>query len=118
MSAKRGARAPRPVASNEWTIRFGNRDAAKAWTELSNTKLANALARLYDILTHDPRWGEKPERHHQLRGDLATGTYDGRSMERWQHEITSGGRVWFLIDDDERTVWLIHVGAGHPAATD
>jgi hypothetical protein len=26
--------------------------------------------------------------------------------------------VWFLIDDEEQTVWLVAVGEGHPTATD
>jgi hypothetical protein len=118
VSAKRGDKAQRPTASGEWKIRFGNKNAAKAWAELSNGKIANALAKLYDIVVKDPRWSGNPDRHHQLRGTLATGTHAGRTMERWQHEVTGGGRVWFLIDDDERTVWLVHVGEGHPAATD
>lgn len=118
MSGKRGERVPRPTASGEWEIRFGNKDAGKAWAELSNAKIANALARLYDILVKDPRWKGDPGRHHQLLGDLATGTYQGREMEKWQHEITGSGRVWFLIDDEKRTVWVTLVSAGHPAKTD
>jgi hypothetical protein len=118
VTAKRGAKVPRPAATDEWAIRYGNKNAARAWTELANGKLANALARLYDILVKDPRWPGNPDRHHQLRGDLATGMHAGRRLERWQHEITGAGRVWFLIDDDVRTVWLVHVGAGHPTPSD
>jgi hypothetical protein len=117
VSAKRGERAPRPTASNEWTVRFGNREASKAWTELSNTTLASALARFYDVVVKEPRWTGSPDRHHRLLGERATGVYKGREMERWQHEISGSGRVWFLIDDVERTVWLVYVGAGHPSAT-
>lgn len=118
MSGKRGGRAERPTASGEWEVRYGNRNAAKAWSELSNGKLATALAHLYDILVADPRWAGNPDRHHRLRGELATKVHDGRELERWQHEISGAGRVWFLIDDERRTVWLVHVGEGHPSATD
>ena len=42
----------------------------------------------------------------------------GRTMERWQHEITAGGRVWFLLDEDKHTIWIDEVHLGHPAKTD
>lgn len=29
-------------------------------------------------------------------------------MEQWEYEVTSGGRVRYVIDDDNRTVWLIY----------
>ncbi len=118
MSAKRGSRVPRPTAATEWSIRFGNKNAGKAWTELGNSKLATPLAKLWDILADDPRWSGNPDRHHRLKGQYATKTYDGRELELWQHEITSGGRVWFLVDDQLRTVWLVYVGEGHPSETD
>lgn len=75
MSSKRGDRPLRPVVGDEWTIRNGDKDAGKAWKEMSNTGLATALARLYDILTDDPRWSGDPGRHHQLKGDHATKTH-------------------------------------------
>jgi hypothetical protein len=39
-------------------------------------------------------------------------------MDRWQIEVTGSARVWYLIDDDHRTVWLVHAGPGHPKATE
>jgi hypothetical protein len=57
-------------------------------------------------------------RHGQLRGNLATGILGGRRMDRWQIEVTGGGRAWYLVDDDQRTVWLVWAGTGHPKATD
>jgi hypothetical protein len=118
LAAKRGQAVARPTASGEWKIRHGSATAAKAWSELSNTKMRNALARLYDLLVKDPRSQNDPDRHHQLKGGLATRMREGRELEQWQHEITGSGRVWFLIDDEERTVCLTHVGAGHPSKTD
>lgn len=86
--------------------------------ELANGKMGNALARLYDLLVKEPRSGSNPDRHHQLHGDLATRVHDGRTLDCWQHEISGSGRVWFLIDDENGTVWIVWVGEGHPAATD
>jgi len=39
-------------------------------------------------------------------------------LEQWQIEVTGGGRIWYLVDDDARTVWLVEAGTGHPRATE
>lgn len=39
-------------------------------------------------------------------------------MEQWQYEVTSGGRIWYGIDDVKRTIWMTHAGTGHPKATE
>lgn len=39
-------------------------------------------------------------------------------MEQWQYEVTSGGRIWYGIDDAKRTIWMTHAGTGHPKATE
>jgi hypothetical protein len=39
-------------------------------------------------------------------------------MEQWQYEVTSVGRLWYLVDTEKRTLWLRHAGPGHPSATD
>src|SRR5437879_1694616 len=49
--------------------------------------------------------GAGHDRQHRLRGDLATHRHNGRDMEQWEYEVTSGGRVRYVIDDDNRTVW-------------
>jgi hypothetical protein len=41
-----------------------------------------------------------------------------RELEQWQIEVTSAGRVWYLLDDDTCTVWVMHAGPGHPKATE
>lgn len=117
MSAKRGQAVQRPTGKGEWQLRHGSKATGKAWSELSNTRLVTPLARLYDQLVSDPRWRGDPERHHQLKGGLATAKHQGRTLERWQHEISGSGRVWFLMDDDQHIVWLVYVGAGHPPQT-
>jgi hypothetical protein len=62
--------------------------------------------------------GGAPRRHHRLKGSLGTAKHGGRELEQWQYEITGSGRVWFLIDDAERKVWLTLVESGHPSKTD
>jgi hypothetical protein len=49
---------------------------------------------------------------------LASGVHRGVEMEQWQYEVTSGGRLWYLVDTEKRTLWLRHAGPGHPSATD
>ncbi|MGW6196243.1 hypothetical protein ACWF0M_08850 [Kribbella sp. NPDC055110] len=39
-------------------------------------------------------------------------------LEQWQYEVTGGGRIWYLVDVDQRTVWITYAGTGHPKATD
>ena len=39
-------------------------------------------------------------------------------MEQWQYEVTAGGRVWYCVDDERRTIWLIDAMPGHPMATE
>ncbi|MFF0876176.1 MULTISPECIES: hypothetical protein [Micromonospora] len=44
--------------------------------------------------------------------------HNGRALPQWQYEVTAGGRVWYLVDDQTRTCWIKHAGTGHPRATD
>jgi len=57
-------------------------------------------------------------RHHRLKGQLATGTHDGRTLPYWQIEVTGSGRIWYLVDEDRKTVWMHVGGPGHPKPTD
>lgn len=57
-------------------------------------------------------------RHTGLRGDLAWREFDGRKLEQWQIEVTGGGRILYLVDDDKHTAWVVVAAAGHPKATE
>ena len=57
-------------------------------------------------------------RHHRLRHDLATRKVGAQELEQWQIEVTGGGRIWYVIDDEAHTVWLAGAGTGHPKKTD
>jgi hypothetical protein len=60
----------------------------------------------------------RSERQHPLRGDLGEREVMGQRMEQWQYEVTAAGRLWYCIDDDRRTVWLMDSMVGHPKATE
>jgi hypothetical protein len=57
-------------------------------------------------------------RHARLRGKLATGEYGGRPLERWEIEVTGGGRIFYLLDWDKHTVRIEVAATGHPKVTD
>jgi hypothetical protein len=117
VSPKRGDRAAPPPVDNEFDLRFANSAAADGWEHLARQVPAN-LRRAHDAIRAHPRSLTSPERHHRLKGSLATGTWKGQAHERWQYEVTGGGRIWYLIDDEHRTAWITYAGTGHPSETD
>jgi hypothetical protein len=56
-------------------------------------------------------------RHQRLRFNLATDVVKGRVLDRWQIEVTGSGRIWYLVDHEERTIWIDYAGTGHPRQT-
>ncbi|MFE9693114.1 hypothetical protein [Micromonospora sp. NPDC005806] len=117
MSPKRGDRAAPPAVDGEYELRFADSAAADGWEQLARQAATN-LRRAYDLLRADPRSKASSECHHRLKGSLATAQWKGQALERWQYEVTGGGRIWYLIDDDRRTVWLTYAGTAHPRETD
>lgn len=108
MSPKRGDRAAPPPIGDEYDLRFANSEAADGWENLSRHAPTN-LRRAYDRIRATPRAMDIPDRRHRLKG---------QPLERWQYEVTGGGRVWYLLDDTNRTAWITYAGTGHPKATD
>jgi len=106
-----------PAPPEQWEIRFATSDAVTGWEELCRHALANTT-RCLEVLRVDPRSGAGYERQHRLRGDLATHRHNGRHLEQWEYEVTSGGRVRYVVDDRSRTVWLIYASARHPKDAD
>ncbi len=117
MSPKCGDRVTVPPPDSQWDVRFGTSEAAAGWDELCRHALANTR-RCLEILRTDPRTRTDHDRQHRLRGDLATHRHNGRDLEQWEYEVTSGGRVRYAIDDHARTVWLIYASPRHPKDTD
>lgn len=112
---KRRGRVPRPAVAGEWELRFLRKTVADDWEKLCATDRA-AAARAHDWLRTRPT--ERTARNHPLRHDLADVDLDGSKLPQWQHEVTGAGRVWFLIDEKRKTIWLREVHIGHPKATE
>jgi hypothetical protein len=117
VSPKRGDRAAPPPKAGEYDVRFADNQVAAGWEQLC-AQAAGNTRRAWEAIVVDPRPKPPSERHHQLKYALATRAYRGRILEQWQYEVTGGGRIWYLIDDATRTVWLTYAGIGHPKATD
>lgn len=116
MSPKRKDRAAPPPGPNEWDVRFGTSEAAKGWDALCQQAPHN-VRRAWEALRTDP-CPPPDSRQHPLRGSLSTGAQDGRTLSCWQIEVTGAGRIWYLVDDEKRTVWIKAAGTAHPKATE
>jgi hypothetical protein len=117
MSPRRGDRAAPPATGEEYDLRFASNRAAEGWEQLG-ARAAGNLRRAFNAIRADPRSRSSPERHHRLKGSLGTAPWKGEPAERWQYEVTGGARIWYVIDDARRTVWITYAGPGHPKATD
>ncbi|WP_242891842.1 hypothetical protein [Actinomadura litoris] len=112
MRPKRGDVIERP---HPWTLIAANSGAVKGWEELKRQSRSN-LDRAYMAITGDPR--RTDARQHRLKGALGTVKHREGSLDQWQYEVTGGGRVWYLVDDEKRTLWLTWAGTGHPKRTE
>ncbi|WP_431042453.1 hypothetical protein ACQUSR_11390 [Streptomyces sp. P1-3] len=74
--------------------------------------------RCLEALRADPRSHADWDRQHQLKGKLATREWKGKSLDQWEYEVTSGGRVRYLIDDGRKTVILVYASPRHPKDTE
>ncbi len=117
MSPSRGDRVTVPPLGDQWDVRFGTGEAVVGWEELCRHALANTR-RCLETLRTDPRSGAGHDRQHRLRGELATHRHNGRQLEQWEYEVTTGGRVRYVIDDHNRAVWLVYASPRHPKDTD
>lgn len=116
MSPKRRDRAAPPPVGKEWDVRLGTSDAAKHWDEACGQAAKNTRD-AFELMRSTPR--PVPDRRHgQLKGELGTRSFEGRILEQWQIELTGAGRIWYLVDDDKHTVWIVEVALGHPKATE
>jgi hypothetical protein len=117
VSPRRGDRVTVPPPADQWDVRFASSDAVVGWEELCRHALANSR-RCLEALQTTPRSAANPDRQHRLRGDLASRGHNGKDLEQWEYEITSGGRVRYLIDDQARIIWLVYASPRHPKDTD
>lgn len=117
MSPKRKERVAPPARPGGWEVRYQTTEAVKGWDELCQQAPGNTCD-AWEMMRTDPGPAAPTSRHHRLKGGLANGLHEGRSLPQWQIEVTGGARVWYLLDADRRTVWIVHAGTGHPKATD
>ncbi|MGY2031301.1 hypothetical protein [Nocardia gipuzkoensis] len=117
MSPKRGDRVAPPAVGEEFEVRFATTEACTGWEHLAQHAAAS-LRRAFDAIRSNPRASANPDRQHRLKGSMGSAVWKGATLERWQYEVTSGGRIWYLIDDEHRTTWITHAGTGHPKATE
>lgn len=102
---------------SEWDVRYGSNEAARGWEELSRQAPGNTAVAWQQMRTN-PAPQPPTQRHHPLHDELATGTMGGRHLPRWQIEVTGGGRIWYLVDEDRHTVWLTYASLRHPKQTE
>ncbi len=117
MTPKRGDEVAPPAVAGEWVLRFATNEAAKGWGEPAAEAPGNTR-RCFDALRRDPQTQADPDRQHRLRGRLAERTLGGTGYPQWEYEVTSGGRVRYLVDEVRRTVWLVSAGTRHPKDTE
>ena len=117
MSPKRGDRVAPPAIDDEYEIRFANSEAVEGWENLCRQAAANTR-QAFEKIRAAPRFLNNPGRQHRLKGALGSGVFKGQEFQRWQYEVTGGGRIWYLIDDINRTAWIVYAGTGHPKMTD
>lgn len=116
MNAKRGERVAPPPRADEWEVRYADGKAAKGWEELCRQVPGNTRD-AFEVMRSNPR-PKEDVRHHRLRGSLKYRKFGSRELEQWQIEVTGSGRIWYLVDDEKRTVWLTEATLAHPKATE
>lgn len=117
MSLGRGDPVAPPPVDGQYDVRYATRDAVTGWRELC-AKAPGAASRAWEAMRCDPAPSPPTSRHHQLKRELATAVHQGRELPLWQIEVTSGGRVWYLFDREQRTCWLKFASMGHPKQTE
>jgi len=112
---KRRERVAPPPAKGGWDFRYATGEAVTGWESVCAVAASNARV-AWERITADPR--RRDDRQHPLKGELGSRTVNSETMEQWQYEVTSGGRLWYCIDDRRRTIWLTEAMSGHPKPTE
>jgi hypothetical protein len=111
--AKRGDRVAPPAGPGQWELKFHSSAAARGWEELCRQAPGNT-AKAWEEIRGEPQPAVRSARRQRLKFALATVA----GLEQWQYEVTGGGRIWYLVDSDQQTVWITYDGTGHPKVTD
>ncbi|MEU6129270.1 hypothetical protein ABZ805_08875 [Saccharopolyspora sp. NPDC047091] len=114
---KRKHRVAPPAGPDKWEVRCGNNDAGKGWDQLCQAEPANTRW-AWEQMSSEPAPSPPTTRHHRMKGSLSTRTFEGRTLPQWQLEVTGAARVWYLLDEERSTVWIVHAGPSHPKSTE
>jgi hypothetical protein len=109
---KRADEIPRPAPE---LVRAADSNAASGWDELAR-QLPSALHVAWVAITSNPRRTER--RQHRLKGSLDSATVAGISLEQRQYEVSGGARIWYAIDDANRTLWITQARTGHQKSSE
>ncbi|MGH9113458.1 MAG: hypothetical protein ACRDZN_14355, partial [Acidimicrobiales bacterium] len=92
----RQERIARPARSDEWEVVAADEGVADDWDRWAKQE-PNARAAAYDQLATIPT--QFSSRQKRLEGKTyGTGTYEGKTLARWQYEATAGGRIFYFVD--------------------
>lgn len=116
MSPKKGDRVSVPPLDG-WNVVYGTTEAVRGWEELCRAALGN-IHRCLEALRTKPDSRDDWDRQHQLKGGLATREWKGSMLAQWEYEVTSGGRVRYLISPETRTVIVVYAAPRHPKDTE
>jgi hypothetical protein len=114
---KRGDRAAPPPGPDEWDVLLHTSEAADGWEELCR-QVPGPTWEAWIILRTRPTQPANPSRQHKLKLAVKSRQIKGRTLDQWQYEVTSGGRIWYCPDPETRTVYMTHAGTRHPKQTD
>lgn len=115
----------RPVRPGSWDVVARSKKVADDWAELSRS-VAGECQRVFDQLQSNPVFDDG-NRQLRLQGSLGEASDDGRMLPRWQIDVTSGGRIFYLVDGTPHgqgqrrragRVIIVAVHAGHPKETE
>ncbi len=115
----------RPARPGDWEVSARSEKIAAAWKELCN-QFSGECQRVYDQLSTDPL-NDDGDRQQPLRGETGIGTFEGRTLQRWQIDVGSGSRVWYFVIREDAgkgqkrrsgKVIIDQVHPGHPKATE
>jgi hypothetical protein len=115
---KRKDRVAPPPTDEQWDVRYLTNEAVDGWEDLCHSAPGPTNA-CWASLRSTPTKPRNPARQHRLKGSsLAERHVEGRTLEQWQYEVTSSGRVWYCPDPAKRIVWITYASTRHPKTTE
>jgi len=112
---KRRERVAPPPKKGGWDFRYATSNAASGWEKICAAAPGPARS-AWEHITEEPL--DQSARQHPLKGSLGKREVSGKSLDQWQYEVTGAGRIWYVIDEAKRVVWMTDASPGHPKATE